>query len=101
MTNAALQAALNELGERACIIYMDNDHRIRFGYPDAALQSVTQIQYKTWGGEDFFGYSQPSSYVHDAARGVTYTVWHRTDSIQQIGTMDEGFSEYRVDPYVY
>lgn len=100
MTNAALQAALNEFGERACIIYMDNDHRIRFGYPDASLQSVTQIQYKTWGGEDFFGYSQPSSYVHDAARGVTYTVWHRTDCIQEIAAMDEGWEQYRIDPVI-
>lgn len=100
MTNAALQAALNELGERACIIYMDNDHRIRFGYPDAALQSVTQIQYKTWGGEDFFGYSQPSSYTKDALRGVTYTVWHRTDCIQEIAAMDEGWDQYRIDPVI-
>lgn len=100
MTNAALQAALSELGECTCIIYMDNDHRIRFGYKDSALQSVNQIKYKTWGGEDFFGYSQPSSYPHDAARGVTYTVWHRTDCIQEIAAMDEGWDQYRIDPMI-
>ena len=55
MTNAALQAALNEFGERACIIYMDNDHRIRFGYKDSCPKSVNDIKYKTWDGEDFFG----------------------------------------------
>ena len=101
MNNQSLQAVLNELGDRVCFIIMDNDRRIRFGYKDAPLQSVSQIMYKTWGGEDFFGYSQPSTYSQDRQAGVTYTVWHRTDSIQQIASMDEGFKDYRIDPITY
>lgn len=101
MTNESLKAAINEFGNRMVFIIMDNDRRIRFGYPESPLQNVDQIQYKTFGGEDFFGYSQPSPYPVDRAKGVTYTVWHRTDSIQQIATMDEGFDAYRIDPYVY
>lgn len=101
MTNESLKAAIKEFGNRIVFIIMDNDRRIRFGYPEAPLQSVDQIQYKTFGGEDFFGYSQPNPYPADRVKGVTYTVWHRTDSIQQIATMDEGFDAYRIDPYVY
>lgn len=101
MTNESLKAAIKEFGNRMVFIIMDNDRRIRFGYPEAPLQNVDQIQYKTFGGEDFFGYSQPSPYPADRAKGVTYTVWHRTDSIQQIAAMDEGFDAYRIDPYVY
>lgn len=101
MTNASLKAAISEFGNRIVFIIMDNDRRLRFGYPDAPLKDVNQIQYKTFDGEDFFGYSQPTTYSADRAKGVTYTVWHRTDSIQQIATMDEGFEDYRVDPYVY
>ena len=101
MTNASLQAAVSEFGDRIVFIILDNARRIRFGFPESPLQHVNQLVYKTFGGEDYFGYSQPSPYPNDRVKGVTYTVWHRTDSIQQIGTMDEGFSEYRVDPYVY
>lgn len=100
MTNAALQAALAELGERVCVIILDNDRRIRFGYHDSPLQETTQIEYKTWGGEDFFGFSRPSNYTQDRDHGVTYTTWHRTDAIQQIVAMDEGFEDYRMDPAV-
>lgn len=101
MTNESLKAAIAEFGNRVVFIIMDNDRRIRFGYPESPLQSVDQLKYKTFNGEDFFGYSQPSPYPTDRADGVTYTVWHRTDSIQQIATMDEGFDDYRIDPYVY
>lgn len=100
MTNADLKAALTELGPRARIIYMDNDHRIRFGFKDSILQSVDQIKYKTFGGEDFFGYSQPSTYTWDREAGVTYTVWHRTDCVQEIAAMDEGFEDYLIDPVI-
>lgn len=100
MTNETLKAAFAELGDRTCIIIMDNDRKLRFGYPEGPLQGVDQIQYKTWGGEDFFGYSQPSTYSEHRLRGVTYTSWHRTDSVQQIVAMDEGFDNYRVDPFI-
>lgn len=100
MTNASLQAALAELGNRVCLIIMDNDRKLRLGYPEGPLQDVNQIQYKTWGGEDFFGYSQLSSYPDARRRNVTYTVWHRTDSIQQIAAMDEGFPNDRIDPFI-
>lgn len=100
MTNASLQAALAELGNRLCFIIMDNDRKLRLGYPESPLQSVDQFQYRTWGGEDFFGYSQPSSYPDARMRNVSYTVWHRTESIQQIAAMDENCPDYRIDPFV-
>lgn len=100
MTNASLKAALAELGNRICFIVMDNDRKLRLGYPEGPLQDVSQIQYKTWGGEDFFGYSQQSSYVDARMKNITYTVWHRTDAVQQIAAMDEGSDVYRIDPFI-
>lgn len=100
MTNASLQAVFAELGNRVCFIIMDNDRKIRLGYPEGPLQSVDQIQYKTWGGEDFFGYSQHSTYADARMRNVTYTVWHRTDCIQQIAAMDDNFPNDRIDPFI-
>lgn len=99
MTNADLQAALSELSDRTCIIILDNDRRIRIGY-DNNLTGPGQFEYKTWGGEDFFGYSRPSNYSGDRDFGVTYTTWHRTDCIQQIVAMDQGYENYRVDPVI-
>lgn len=98
MNNAALKAALTELSDRVCMIIVDNDRRISIGYKDSPLQDVNDIQYKTWGGEDFFGYSRASTYTMDRDLGVTYTTWHRTDMIQQIVAMDDGFADYRMDP---
>lgn len=99
MTNTDLQAAINELGNRICIIILDNDRRIRIGY-DNSISDPTSLVYKTFGGEDFFGYSRLSSYTGDRDRGVTYTTWHRTDCIQQLVAMDEGYEDYRVDPVI-
>lgn len=99
MTNADLQAAIAELGDRICIIILDNDRRIRIGY-DNNLTSPSQFVYKTWGGEDFFGFSRPNVYPGNADHGITYTTWHRTDDIQQIVAMDEGSEKYRTDPMI-
>ena len=54
MTNESLKAAIAEFGNRVVFIIMDNDRRLRFGYPESPLQSVDQLKYKTFNGEDFF-----------------------------------------------
>lgn len=100
MTNTALKAALAELGDRVCAIILDNDRRIRIGYTDSPFKSVNDIEYKTWGGEDFFGFSRLSTYTMDRDLGVTYTTWHRTGAIQNIIAMDEGYENYRMDPAI-
>ena len=53
MTNESLKAAIAEFGNRVVFIIMDNDRRLRFGYPESPLQSVDQLKYKTFtDGED-------------------------------------------------
>ena len=48
MTNESLKAAIAEFGNRVVFIIMDNDRRLRFGYPESPLQSVDQLKYKTF-----------------------------------------------------
>lgn len=102
MTNEDLKKVIADLGDRLCVIFMDNNHRLIFGYKKGKdCWSHESIQFKTWGGVDFFGCSQNSGLTEDNKNGVSYTVWHRTDCIQAIGSMDEGFGDYRIDPFIW
>lgn len=102
MNNEHLKAAVAELGNRLSVIYMDNNHKLFFGYRNGDdCWSASDIRYKTWNGEDFFGCSQKSGLTQDRDNGVTYTVWHRTDCIQAIAAMDEGYEDYRMDAFIW
>jgi len=101
MTNAGLQAMISEYGERIAILVWNNGFRVHIGYRGAndALKSVNDLQFKSFGGVDMVGVRSPSTLSRDRAAGVTMTTWHDTAELQHVIVMDEGFEDYRPDPY--
>ena len=98
MTNVALKAMIDELGERICIIALDNNVKIYIGYPSSTVKSVNEIQLKTFGDTDMIGIPKAINNPKLVREGVCSTTWHPTACIQIIATMDEGFEKYRLDP---
>lgn len=98
MTNEALQALIDELGERICIIAFDNNVKVYIGYKSSTIQSVNEIQLKTYGGVDMVGIPKKSANPQLDRMGVTTTIWHPTECIQMIATLDEGCEKFRIDP---
>lgn len=103
MTNAALQAAIADFGPALCYIMLDNSEYICFNYPwsykrikDVSIETLdpSMIKYKSFGGIDFFGIP-----AIDITRSepIEYIKWHRTDCIQCIGSMAEGFENKRIE----
>lgn len=98
MTNKALQAMIEELGERICIICFDNNIKVYIGYPSSTIKSVKELQFKTFGDVDMIGIPKKVGDPKSARLGVTTTMWHPTDCIQLIATLDNGFDTFRIDP---
>ena len=92
MTNAALQAMINELGDRICIIAFDNNSKVYIGYPASTIKSVSELQFKTFGDTDMVGVPKKTQ------NGLMTTTWHVTSCIQVVATVDEGFEKFLIDP---
>lgn len=88
MTNEALKAFIDEMGDRIFLIATDNGHKYFFGAPhgDDAVVYATQIQYKTVGGVDMFGVSRIDT--NWGGIKVPVTTWAVTSYIQFIGVVD-------------
>ena len=98
MTNSALQAMIDELGDRICIIAFDNNVKVYIGYPSSPIKSVSELQLRKFGDVDMVGVPKRSNNPKLAREGVTSTTWHPTECIQVISTIDEGYDKYRIDP---
>lgn len=88
MTNEALKAFIDEMGDRCFLLCTDNGHKFFFGAPhgqEAAIYA-SQIQYKTVGGVDMFGVSRVDRTWQGI--GVPYTTWAVTSYIQFICVVD-------------
>ncbi len=103
MTNAGLQAMVAEYGERIAILVWNNGFRVHVGYPRGnvknTVKSVNDLIFKSFGGVDMVGVKSPSTLSHDRDAGVTMTTWHDTAELQHVIVMDEGFENYRPDPF--
>ena len=98
MNNKALQALIDEFGERICIIVFDNESKVYIGYESSTMKSVNDLQLRTIGGVDMVGIPKHSANPKLQRAGVTSTSWHPTECIQCVCTLDEGFENYRIDP---
>jgi len=98
MTNEALQAMIDEFGERISIIIFDNNFKVYIGYPSSTIKSVNEIQFKKFGDTDMIGIPKKCSNPKMDRMGVSTTIWHPTECIQYIATLDEGFENFRIDP---
>lgn len=90
MTNAGLQAMIDEFGERIFCITLDNAHKVFFGvaarlpYEDL---TIDKIELKTFGDVDMFGV--PHTDHTWEGHVIPYTNWLVTGCIQAIHTTDE------------
>lgn len=98
MNNSALQALIDEFGDRICIIIFDNNSRAYVGYPSSTLKHVDEIKMRTFGGVDMVGISKKHSYAAAGGAEVYSTNWHPTECIQQVIIVDEGYERFLVDP---
>ena len=98
MTNNALQAMFDEIGDRICIIIFDNNSKVYIGYPSSTIKSVNDIELRTFGDTDMIGIPKKIQDPKLERCGATATSWHVTACIQMIATIDEGFERYRLDP---
>lgn len=98
MTNAALQAMIDELGERICILIFDNNVKVYIGYPSSTIKSINEIQLRTFGDTDMVGIPKKIGNPELDRLGVTTTMWHPTECLQVIATLDDGWDMYRIDP---
>lgn len=101
MTNKALQALIDEYGDRICIIVFDNDNKIFLGYKSSPLQHATDLKLETKGDVDFVGVPVIPRDPKLSRLGVTGIAWHPTDCIQAVFTISEEHESYRLDPFDY
>lgn len=100
-TNAGLKAMIDKFGERISILQWNNGFRVHIGYRglNDTVKSVKDLKLETFGGVDVVGVVSPSTLSADRQKGVTMTTYHDTAELQHVIVMDEGFEDYRPDPY--
>ncbi len=98
MTNASVQALITEFGDRICMLIFDNGPRVFIGYPSSAAKSVNDLKFETFGGTDYIGVPKETNRPNERRKGVKFTIWHRTETLFSVITVDEGFDKYRLDP---
>ena len=94
MNKAALSAFITEYGDRIFCINLDNSRFIYIGYNGGV--KLSDISLNTIGGVDYISVAHTDKSFSGVE--VKYTVHHLIDSIQWIGTLDEGYSSYGIDP---
>lgn len=104
-TNADLQAAINEFGDRIIAIGLNNGKNVIVNITKKIGSEfqvkASDIQFKTIGSCDVFGIPRM-----DLFHKTKYTVWHTTEFIEYIGIADEenyvnNQNDKFVDPYVF
>lgn len=99
MTNTALQAMIEEYGDRICMIIFDNNSKIHIGYPSSPLKNVASIKLATKGGVDMIGTPRIPNNPADVAKNISAVFWRPTSCIQGVIVMDAGCMDYRIDPW--
>ncbi len=96
MTNAALQALINEYGKRLFSISFDNDRVLLIGY--SGTPKLEDISLVTIGGVDFLKVKKTNT---NDGKTIDYANMHLTSVIQAVGIMDEKDVKYGVDPILF
>lgn len=90
MTNAALQAMIDEFGERIFAITFDNNHKVYLGVEAKAETdpiTVKSLILKTFGDTDMLGI--PHTDHTWEGNKIPYTNWYVTGCIQAVHLTDE------------
>lgn len=98
MNNQALQALIDELGERLCIIIFDNVSRIYVDYPSKKL-SLSDIELVNKGGVDMIKVTRLPANERMVRNGVKYVLYYPTECVQCVVAVDEDHPNVRVDPF--
>ena len=98
MTNAALQAIFDEMGDRISCIVFDNKVPVFIGYPSSPVKHVNELELKSFGGVDMVGVP---TYPDPKLRrdGAMFTYWHPTEFLQIVVASDEAHPKALMDPY--
>lgn len=95
MNNATLEEIIETFGNRIFCINLDNTRFIYIGYNGGVkLEDISLI---TIGGVDFIAVARTEN---SFGSEVKYTIHHLTETVQWIGTMDEGYESRGVDPLI-
>lgn len=96
MNNQVLQSFIDEYGDRICAFFIDNEHKILFGYP--GTPKISEIKLINIGGVDM--YEIP--YKGNTQRPeVDFSGIYITEYIQHFMVMSEKDKDWRVDPLIF
>lgn len=105
MNNNDLKALIAEFGDKLDYIMLDNSEYILIQYPSNISDEnnkrlnppikPSDIIFKKIGEEDFFGIPLTDTM---GSKVLKWHKWHRTDCIQSVGVVDDGYEDYRVYP---
>ena len=101
MNNAALQAMIEEFGDRIYFIMFNNRSMVPIGFKSSPLKSAKDLQFRTFGGVDFVGVPKHPANTADLEKGITGVHWHATALVELVGVMDEACEKYRLDPWEF
>lgn len=99
MTNAALQAMFDEMGDRISCIIFDNKVPVFIGYKSSPVKHVDDLILRTFGGVDMVGVPTYPTDPKQKERNVMFTYWHPTTFVQVIVVSDEDHPNDLMDPY--
>lgn len=99
MNNEGLQALIDEFGNRINIIFFDNNIKVYIGYQSSPIKDISELKLVQKGGVDFVGVPIIPGNPQLQRAGVTGMIWHPTECIQSVMTIDEGYEKYLLDPY--
>ena len=96
MNNTTLKAFIDEYGDRICAFFIDNEHKILFGYP--GTPKISDIKLINVGGIDM--YEIP--YEGKSQRPIIkYSGIYITEYIQHFIVTSPEDADYRVDPLTF
>lgn len=96
MTKAGLQKLIDDYGERIYAMNFDNNQVAFFGYNDS--YKISDVELTTVGGEDFIIIHNPN-HITTGLIPLSYDIYRAVWDVQWVGVMDEGYENYRPDPF--
>lgn len=101
MTNAALQAMFDEMGDRISCIIFDNKVPVFIGYKSSPINHVNELVLKTFGGVDMVGVPTYPNDPKQRESGGMFMLWHPTEFVQIICVADEDHPKMLIDPFSF
>ena len=99
--NDALQAMIDEYGDRISCIIFDNKVPIFIGYPSSPIKHVSELELVNKGGTDLVGVPMYPKDPKAKREGVKFMLYHPTIFLQIVVVADEEHPDALVDPFMF